>query len=150
MRAVLQRVKNASVVVSGETVGAIGPGILILLGVEASDTAEDSAWLAQKVAGLRLFNDESGAWNRSVIEAGGDVLVVSQFTLFASTKKGTKPSWYRAAKPDFAEPMCAQFVADLARLLPRPAQTGRFGAMMDVSLVNDGPVTLILDTKQRE
>src|SRR5262245_4972788 len=150
MRAVLQRVKNASVVVAGETVGAIDHGLVVLLGVEPEDTAADIEWLAQKIAWLRLFGDESGAWNRNVTEVGGGVLVVSQFTLFASTKKGTKPSWYRAAKPEFAEPMCVQFVSALNKLLPRPAQTGRFGAMMDVALVNDGPVTLILDTKQRE
>ena len=150
MRAVIQRVKNASVSTDGATVGAIGPGLLVLLGVEPADTAGDVEWLAQKIAILRLFEDETGAMNRSVVEASGDVLVVSQFTLFASTKKGTKPSWHRAAKPDFAEPMCAQFTAAISALLPRPAQTGRFGAMMDVSLVNDGPVTLIVDTKTRE
>jgi D-tyrosyl-tRNA(Tyr) deacylase len=150
MRAVLQRVKSASVTVSGEVVGAIAHGLLVLLGVEPEDTEADLEWLAQKIAGLRLFNDETGGWNRNVVEAGGDVLVVSQFTLFASTKKGTKPSWYRAAKPDFAEPMCAKFVAALELLLPRPAKTGRFGAMMDVALVNDGPVTLIVDSKARE
>lgn len=150
MRAILQRVKNASVTVSGETVGAIGHGFLILLGVEGEDTAADIEWLAQKIAALRLFTDSAGAWTQSLVEAGGEALVVSQFTLFASTKKGTKPSWHRAAKPDFAEPMCAQFVAALQKLLSRPVQTGRFGAMMEVALVNDGPVTLILDTKQRE
>jgi D-tyrosyl-tRNA(Tyr) deacylase len=150
MRAILQRVKNASVTVAGETVGSIGVGLLVLLGVEPTDSQEDIDWLAQKIVGLRVFADETGAWNRNVLEAGGEVLVVSQFTLFASTRKGTKPSWHRAAKPEFAEPMCAQFVAALGALLPRPVQTGRFGAMMDVALVNDGPVTLIIDTKQRE
>jgi D-aminoacyl-tRNA deacylase len=150
MRAVLQRVKSASVTVAGETVGAIGPGLLILLGVEAEDTAADVEWLAQKVVSLRLFADDTGAWNRNLLESGGGALVVSQFTLFASTKKGTKPSWHRAAKPDVAEPMCQQFVSALSELLPHPAQTGRFGAMMDVALINDGPVTLLLDTKQRE
>jgi D-aminoacyl-tRNA deacylase len=150
MRAVIQRVKNASVTVAGEVVGAIGPGLLVLLGVEPEDTAEDLEWLAGKITSLRLFADATGAWNFSVVESGGEVLVVSQFTLFASTKKGTKPSWHRAAKPDFAEPMCAQFVAAISQLLPKPAQTGQFGAMMDVASINDGPVTLLVDTKVRE
>jgi D-tyrosyl-tRNA(Tyr) deacylase len=150
MRAVIQRVKKANVTVAGAVVGSIEAGLLVLLGVEPADTAEDIEWLAQKLAKLRLFADASGAWNYSVIEAQLDVLVVSQFTLFASTRKGTKPSWHRAAKPDFAERQCADFVAALNQLLPRPAQTGTFGAMMDVSLINDGPVTLILDSKVRE
>jgi D-aminoacyl-tRNA deacylase len=150
MRAVVQRVKNASVTVAGEVVGAIGTGLLVLLGVEPEDAAADTEWLAGKIAALRLFADSSGAWNLSVVEAGGEVLVVSQFTLFASTKKGTKPSWHRAAKPEFAEPMCEQFLAAISKLLPKPAQSGRFGAMMDVASINDGPVTLWLDTKQRE
>jgi D-aminoacyl-tRNA deacylase len=150
MRAVVQRVKQASVTVDHQTVGAIGAGLLVFLGVEPADTREDVEWLAQKLARLRLFADASGAWNYSVVEAQLAVLVVSQFTLFASTKKGTKPSWHRAAKPEFAEQLCAEFVTELNRLLPRPAQTGTFGAMMDVALVNDGPVTLILDSKARE
>ena len=150
MRAVLQRVKKASVTVDGETVAAIEAGLLVLLGVEPADTPEDIAWLAQKLARLRLFADASGAWNLSVVDAGLEVVVVSQFTLFASTKKGTKPSWHRAAKPEFAERMCAEFVAAINRFLPRPAKTGTFGAMMDVSLVNDGPVTLTVDSKLRE
>ena len=150
MRAVVQRVKEASVTVDGSVVGAIKIGLLILLGIEPEDTAEDSDWLAQKLAKLRLFADASGSWNYSVVEAGGDALVVSQFTLFASTKKGTKPSWHRAAKPEFAEQMCTKFVEDLNKLLPRKAQTGVFGAMMDVALINDGPVTLIIDSKVRE
>jgi D-aminoacyl-tRNA deacylase len=150
MRAIIQRVKEATVSVSGETVGSVGPGLLVLLGVETADTSEDIAWLAQRLSRLRLFADSTGQWNYSVVEAGFDALVVSQFTLFASTRKGTKPSWHRAAKPEFAERMCAEFVAELNELLPRPAQTGRFGAMMDVALINDGPVTLILDSKARE
>ncbi len=148
MRAILQRVKNAAVTVSGETVGAIGPGLLVLLGVEEEDNATDIDWLVQKIAGLRIFADDTGRWNQSVVEARGAVLVVSQFTLLASTKKGTKPSWHRAAKPEMAEPMCEQFVAALQKLVP--VQTGKFGAMMEVSLINDGPVTLILDSKRRE
>jgi D-aminoacyl-tRNA deacylase len=150
MRAVVQRVKEASVTVDGKVVGAIETGLLVLVGIQPEDTAEDSEWLAQKIAKVRLFADASGSWNYSVTEADGDALVVSQFTLFASTKKGTKPSWHRAAKPEFAEKMCARFVEDLNKLLPRKAQTGMFGAMMDVALVNDGPVTLIIDSKLRE
>lgn len=150
MRAVIQRVKNASVTVGSEIISSIGPGLLVLLGVQSEDTQDDVDWLAQKTAGLRLFGDASGAWNASVIDTAGEVLVVSQFTLFASTRKGTKPSWYRAAKPEFAEPMCEEFVAGLNRLLPKPARTGRFGAMMEVALINDGPVTLIIDSKARE
>lgn len=150
MRAVIQRVKSASVTVEGEVVGTIDAGLLVLLGVQEDDGAEDIAWLAQKLAGLRIFADESGGWNRSVSDIGGGVLVVSQFTLFASTKKGTKPSWHRAAKPEIAAPLCEQFVAAMEALLPGKVQTGRFGAMMDVALLNDGPVTLIIDTKARE
>ncbi len=150
MRAVIQRVKSAGVSVDGGTVAGIGAGLLVLLGIEPADTDDDGQWLAQKVAGLRVFPDDSGAWNRSVTDLGGEVLVVSQFTLFASTKKGTKPSWHRAAKPDFAEPMCAEFARQLDALLPGRVKSGRFGAMMDVSLVNDGPVTLIMDTRDRE
>ncbi|MEK0450483.1 MAG: hypothetical protein RL088_2751 [Verrucomicrobiota bacterium] len=150
MRAVVQRVKSASVTVAGEVVGAIDAGLLVLLGVQEDDGSEDIAWLAQKLAGLRIFADESGGWNRSVSDIGGGVLVVSQFTLFASTKKGTKPSWHRAAKPELAAPLCEQFIAAMSALLTGKVQSGRFGAMMDVALVNDGPVTLIIDTKSRE
>ncbi len=150
MRAVIQRVKSASVTVGNEVVGKIDAGLLILLGVQEEDGADDIAWLAQKITGLRIFADESGGWNRSVADIGGGVLVVSQFTLFASTKKGTKPSWHRAAKPEIASPLCDQFVAALGKHLPGKVQTGLFGAMMDVALVNDGPVTLIVDTKARE
>ena len=150
MRAVIQRVKSASVTVGGERIAGIGRGLVILLGVEESDSAEDVEWLAGKVAGLRLFPDDGRAWNCSVSEAAGEVLVVSQFTLFASTKKGTKPSWYRAAKPGVAEPVCEAFTRQMEALLPGRVRAGRFGAMMDVALVNDGPVTLWIDTRQRE
>ena len=150
MRAVIQRVRCASVKIAGEEVSAIGRGLLVLLGVEATDAAGDIEWLAGKVAALRLFADAGGAWNRSVAEEGGEVLVVSQFTLFASTKKGTKPSWHRAAKPEIAEPLCEAFVAHLGTLLPGRVRAGRFGAMMTVAMENDGPVTLWLDTRQRE
>jgi len=131
-------------------VGRIGTGLLVLAGKEEADTAEDITWLASKIVGLRLFGDETGPWERNVIDAGGEVLVVSQFTLFASTKKGTKPSWHRAAKPDIAIPLYEALIAKLTELLGKPPQTGRFGAMMEVALVNDGPVTLVIDTKNRE
>jgi D-aminoacyl-tRNA deacylase len=150
MRAVIQRVKSASVTVESAVVGAIGAGLLVLLGIEPSDSDEDAQWLAQKIAKLRLFPNENGDWDWSIVDGRLEVLVVSQFTLFASTKKGTKPSWHRAAKPEFAEAMCARFVERLNEVVPTPAKTGRFGAMMDVALVNDGPVTLLIDSKLRE
>lgn len=150
MRAVIQRVKEAKVTVGSEVTGSIGAGLLVLLGVEPTDTEDDITWLTQRIASLRLFPSADGPWDRSVSEAGFDVLVVSQFTLFASTRKGTKPSWHRAAKPDVAEALCDQFVLVLSGILERAVQTGKFGAMMDVALVNDGPVTLIVDSKVRE
>lgn len=150
MRAVLQRVTSASVTVEGEVVGSIERGLLVLVGKEEADTAEDIEWLAAKIVALRLFGDDAGPWAKNVIEIGGDVLIVSQFTLHASTKKGTKPSWHRAAKPDIAIPLYESLTAKLTELLGKPPQTGRFGAMMQVALVNDGPVTLIIDTKARE
>ncbi len=150
MRAVIQRVASASVAVEGETVGAIGRGLLVLVGKEDADTAGDIDWLAAKIIGLRIFPDEAGAMHRSVRDIGGDILLVSQFTLFASTKKGTRPSWHRAAKPEIAIPLYETMTQKLGELLGHPIQTGRFGAMMQVSLVNDGPVTLIIDTKVRE
>jgi D-tyrosyl-tRNA(Tyr) deacylase len=150
MRAVIQRVSSASVKVEGETIGAIQRGLLVLIGKEDADSPEDLEWLAQKIVNLRLFADEAATMNRSVLEAGGDLLLVSQFTLFASTKKGTRPSWHRAAKPDVAIPLYEAMVQRLGELMGRPIQTGRFGAMMQVALVNDGPVTLLLDSKARE
>jgi D-tyrosyl-tRNA(Tyr) deacylase len=150
MRAVIQRVTSASVAVEGEVVGAIAHGLLVLIGKEPADTAEDIEWLAAKIVNLRLFADETGAMNRSLLDSRGGLLLVSQFTLFASTRKGTRPSWHRAAKPDLAIPLYEAMVRRLGELLGRPIQTGRFGAMMQVALVNDGPVTLILDSKLRE
>jgi D-tyrosyl-tRNA(Tyr) deacylase len=150
MRAVIQRVSSASVSVERQVLGSIGAGLVVLLGVEAADTGDDIEWLAGKIVNLRLFEDEAGAMVRSVLESGGGLLVVSQFTLFASTRKGTKPSWHRAAKPETAIPLYEAMVARLGALAGRPIATGRFGAMMEVALVNDGPVTLILDTKIRE
>ena len=151
MRAVIQRVNSACVRVEGYIAGEIGRGLVVLVGIEERDGREDIEWLTAKIAGLRIFAGEDGeSWTRSVVEMAGGVLVVSQFTLHASTKKGTKPSWHRAAKPDAAVPLYEQFVAGLNQFLAVPAATGRFGAMMEVELINDGPVTIIIDTKQRD
>jgi D-aminoacyl-tRNA deacylase len=151
MRAVIQRVNSACVRVEGFISGQIDRGLVILLGIEEEDGKDDVEWLATKVAGLRIFAGEDLApWACSVVEVSGGVLVVSQFTLFASTRKGTKPSWHRAAKPEVAIPLYEQFIARLNQTLSTPVATGRFGAMMEVELINDGPVTLIIDTKQRE
>ena len=150
MRAVIQRVTSASVSIDQEVSGTIDGGLVVLLGIEEADTAEDVEWLAGKMVNLRLFTDDAGAMNRSVLETGGNILLISQFTLFASTKKGTKPSWHRAAKPDVAVPLYEGMIGKLNGLLGRAIATGRFGAMMQVALVNDGPVTLLLDTKARE
>jgi len=150
MRAVIQRVTSASVTVESEVTGSIDHGFVVLLGVEEADTGEDIDWLVAKIVNLRLFADQSGAMNQSVVDCGGGLLVISQFTLFASTKKGTKPSWHRAAKPDVAIPLYEQAVAKFSAALGRSVAIGRFGAMMRVALVNDGPVTLLLDTKARE
>jgi len=150
MRAVIQRVTSASVSIDQEVSGTIDGGLVVLLGIEEADTAEDVEWLAGKMVNLRLFTDDAGAMNRSVLETGGNILLISQFTLFASTKKGTKPSWHRAAKPAVAIPLYEAMIAKLNDVLGKSIATGRFGAMMQVSLVNDGPVTLVLDTKARE
>ena len=150
MRGVVQRVTNASVTVEGRVTGSIGRGLLVLVGIAGDDTDEDIAWLAGKIAGQKLFADESGRMNLSVTETGGGVLVVSQFTLLASTRKGTKPSWHRAAGPAAAAPLYERFVAAMEAALGRAVATGKFGAMMEVSLVNDGPVTLVLDSRLRE
>jgi D-tyrosyl-tRNA(Tyr) deacylase len=146
MRAVVQRVSRARVVIDGETVGEIGRGLLVLLGVTHSDTAEAAAWLADKVVGLRLFNDADGKMNLSVAEVGGGVLVVSQFTLYGDCRKGRRPSFIDAARPEVAIPLYEAFVNGI-KALGVPAATGRFGAMMQVELVNDGPVTIIVDSK---
>lgn len=150
MRALLQRVAAARVEVGGEVVGAIGGGLLLLAGFEESDGDADLAWVAGKVARLRIFADEAGVMNRSVQEAGGEVLAVSQFTLFASTKKGNRPSWSRAARPETAQPLFARLVEQLEKELGRRVPTGVFGADMQVHLVNDGPVTLTLDSRNME
>lgn len=150
MRVVIQRVSSARVSVGGRIAGQINRGFLVLLGIEQNDTEADGQWLAEKIAKLRVFPDDAGQMNRSVVEVGGDALVVSQFTLHASTQKGTRPSFNRAARPEQAVPLYERFIAQLSTALGRPVQTGEFGAHMDVELVNDGPVTLILDSKIRE
>ncbi len=150
MRIVLQRVSRASVTVAGLETGSIGRGLLVLVGCEPSDGPNDIEWLASKLIGLRIFDDSEGAMNCAVMEAGGEILLVSQFTLFASTRKGTRPSWHRAAKPDIARPLYEAFHKRVEALLGRPVPTGEFGADMQVSLVNDGPVTLVIDSKSRE
>lgn len=150
MRAVIQRVSKASVTVDGVVTGAIGAGLLVLLGVEDADTREDLVWLSGKIVGLRIFNDGEGVMNVPVREMGGDILLVSQFTLHASTKKGNRPSYIRASKAAFAEPMYFRMIDQLALDLGKPVQTGRFGADMQVALVNDGPVTILIDTKNKE
>lgn len=150
VRAVVQRVSRAAVTIDGRVRGEIGPGLLVLLGVEDADTPEDIEWLSGKIVRLRIFNDDASVMNRSVQEVGGAILVVSQFTLFASTKKGNRPSWIRAARPETAIPLYEAFLARLRADFGGPMTTGEFGADMQVSLVNDGPVTIWIDSKQRE
>ena len=150
MRAVIQRVTRASVTVAGEITGEIDLGLLVLLGVGQGDTEADAQWLAEKIAALRIFEDADGKMNRSVVDVAGGLLVVSQFTLFASTRKGTRPSFNDAAKPDLAIPLYEAFNRFASAALGRPVATGRFAAMMDVALVNNGPVTIVIDTKTRE
>ncbi|MCB0630054.1 MAG: D-aminoacyl-tRNA deacylase [Saprospiraceae bacterium] len=150
MRVVIQRVSEASVTVEGEITGAIGAGLLILLGIEDADGEEDIDWLCRKIINLRIFNDEQGIMNRSVLDEDGGLLVVSQFTLHAGTKKGNRPSYIRASKPEVAIPMYEQLVKTLSLQAGRPVATGRFGADMKVRLLNDGPVTIIIDSKNRE
>lgn len=150
MRTVIQRVQRASVTVNGSTVSSIGQGLLLLLGVEAADTEEDVQWLCRKVLGLRIFDDEEGVMNCNITDIGGDIIVVSQFTLMASYKKGNRPSWIRAAGHEHAVPMYESFVAALREGLGKPVGTGIFGAEMQVELVNDGPVTICMDTKNKE
>ncbi|MCI0641426.1 MAG: D-aminoacyl-tRNA deacylase [Gemmataceae bacterium] len=146
MRAVLQRVSRAKVVVDGQTVGEIGRGLLLLLGVTHDDTPEKAQWLAEKVAGLRIFPDDEGKMNRDLTEAGGAALIVSQFTLYGDTRKGRRPSFVDAAAPEKAIPLYEEFI-NAVKALGVPVATGQFGAMMQVELVNDGPVTLIVDSK---
>ena len=146
----IQRVSSARVTVAGEVTGAIERGLLVLLGVAMGDTEADAQWLVDKIAALRIFEDDEGKMNRSVVDVGGGLLVVSQFTLIASTRKGTRPSFNDAAKPDVAIPLYEFFVRQATTALGRPVATGKFGAMMNVALVNDGPVTLVIDSRLRE
>lgn len=150
MRTVIQRVSKASVTVDGTKVSSIGNGLLVLLGIEDADGSEDIDWLAQKIANLRIFNDDAGVMNLSVMDTGGDVIVVSQFTLHALTKKGNRPSYIKASKPEVAIPLYEQFVDKLEAILDKKVGTGIFGADMKVELLNDGPVTIIIDTKNKE
>jgi D-tyrosyl-tRNA(Tyr) deacylase len=149
MKAVIQRVSQASVTIDGNVKGAIHTGLLILLGIENADTEEDIDWLANKIAALRIFSDENGLMNLSVKEVDGQLLVVSQFTLHASTKKGNRPSFITAARPETAIPIYQKFITRLNELTGKITQTGEFGADMQVALINDGPVTIIIDTKNR-
>jgi len=150
MKIVIQLVKEASVTVDEKIISEIEKGYLILLGIEAEDTQEDINWLAGKIARLRVFQDENEAMNLSVIDVNGDIIVVSQFTLHAKTKKGNRPSFIKAARPEIAIPLYESFVLQLEKEIGKKVQTGEFGAMMDVALINDGPVTVLIDSKQRE
>ncbi len=150
MRAVIQRVKHASVTIGGKVKSAIGHGFLILLGVCDEDTSEDAEWLVKKISALRVFDDENGVMNVDIHGVGGEALVVSQFTLFASYKKGNRPSWFRAARHEISVPLYEEFCTRLSEALGKPVGTGEFGAEMKVELLNDGPVTICMDTKNKE
>lgn len=149
MKVVIQRVKEASVTIDGQVTAQIGAGLLILLGIEGADGAEDIDWLVKKIAAMRIFSDEAGLMNLAITDIGGDFLVVSQFTLHASTKKGNRPSFIQAARPEHAIPLYEQFVQALQQTSGLGVQTGSFGADMKVALVNDGPVTIVMDSKNR-
>ncbi len=150
MRTVIQRVKYASVTIDGNLKSKIGKGLLILVGIEDRDTQEDIDWLCKKICALRIFDDENGVMNRSVTDIDGEILVVSQFTLHASTKKGNRPSYIKASKPDFAIPMYEKFCDEMSNNLGKQVQTGTFGADMKVELLNDGPVTILIDSQNKE
>lgn len=150
MRIVIQKVKEASVKVEGKIISAIEQGLLVLVGVEPNDTDEDISYLVKKMVQLRIFDDEQGVMNLSVQDVAGDILLVSQFTLHASTKKGNRPSYIRAAKADFSDPMYQKFVRQTETALGKKVSTGKFGATMEVQLINDGPVTIIIDSKQKD
>lgn len=150
MRVVIQRVKAASVTVSDEIIGSIEGGLMVLVGIENADNKEDIDWLANKITGMRIFDDAEGVMNLSIKETGGGILLISQFTLQASTKKGNRPSYIKAAKPEVAIPLYELFIQQLSKELEKPIQTGKFGADMKVALVNDGPVTIIVDSKNKE
>ncbi|HRG54101.1 MAG TPA: D-aminoacyl-tRNA deacylase, partial [Bacteroidia bacterium] len=146
MRVVIQRVSKSSVTIDGRVKGSIGPGLLVLVGIEDADTVEDIEWIAAKIVNFRIFNDAAGVMNVSVKDSGGDILLISQFTLHASTKKGNRPSYIKAARPEVAIPIYEQLIVQLENQLEKPIQTGTFGADMKVELVNDGPVTLVVDS----
>jgi D-aminoacyl-tRNA deacylase len=150
MRVVIQRVSEASVTIEGKIKSSIGKGLLVLLGIEENDSTEDIEWLCGKIVRLRIFNDESGVMNLSVAETGGEILLISQFTLHASTKKGNRPSYIHAASPDIAIPLYEKIIAQLEKELSKKIATGEFGADMKISLINDGPVTIIIDSKNKE
>ena len=150
MKAVIQRAKNASVTIGGEIYSKIQHGLVVLLGIEAEDKQEDIEWLCRKISNIRIFDDEEGIMNHSLINISGEVMVVSQFTLQASTKKGNRPSYMKAARPEISEPLYENFVTTLSELINQPCATGKFGADMQVTLTNDGPVTIIIDTKNKE
>jgi D-tyrosyl-tRNA(Tyr) deacylase len=150
MRAVIQRVSRASVTVDEDVIGNISSGLVVLLGMQDSDSTDDIQWLSNKICNLRIFNDDAGIMNKSLLDIRGNILLVSQFTLYASTKKGARPSYVKASKPDVAIPLYEELISQLEKDLGRRIETGRFGADMKVELLNDGPVTIIIDTKERE
>ena len=150
MRAVIQRVSEAACKVEGEITGEIGIGLLVLLGIEDADTGDDLQWLAQKICSLRIFSDENGLMNKALADVGGNILLISQFTLFAQTKKGNRPSFIRAARPDKAIPLYEKMITTLEELTGQKVSTGIFGADMKISLVNDGPVTIVIDTREKD
>ncbi|MBT3382492.1 MAG: D-tyrosyl-tRNA(Tyr) deacylase [Prolixibacteraceae bacterium] len=150
MRIVVQKVSEASVKVEGGIISSIKKGLLVFVGIENADTKEDIEWLVKKIVHLRVFNDKNGVMNLSVMDVNGEIIVVSQFTLHASTKKGNRPSYIKAAKPDFSIPMYEKFVSSIENVLGKKVGTGEFGAMMDVALINDGPVTIIIDSKHKD
>jgi len=150
MIAVIQRVSESSVAIGGEVKASIGFGLMLLLGIEAADNQDDIEWLSRKIANLRIFGDEDGVMNKSLLDVAGDALVISQFTLQASTKKGNRPSYIKAARPEIAIPLYEKFVEQLSMDVGKPVETGEFGADMKVSLINDGPVTILIDTKNKK
>ena len=150
MRTLIQRVKKASVIIDGKLISLINNGLLVFVGIEDNDNDEDIAWLTKKIANIRLFDDEAGVMNRSVIDIDGEILAVSQFTLMASTKKGNRPSYIKAAKPDISVPLYEQFCNEMEIAVNKPVKRGVFGADMKVELLNDGPVTIFIDSKNRE
>ena len=150
MRVLIQRVKEASVTVDGDVISLIHNGLLVFIGITDDDNREDILWLTKKIANIRLFDDENGVMNRSIIETGGDILAVSQFTLMASTKKGNRPSYIKAAKPEISIPLYEEFCSEMELAVNKPIQRGVFGADMKVRLLNDGPVTIFIDSKNRE